>query len=280
MPENQPPEKNSFWRKIRQSLRWTKSSYYLLSAFIALLFLIGYVWWPLVVAYINTYNPEYPFWYQVDYLLLFDFLVMTLLIMANANIKKDWKIFFIGLCGGLVIESWGTQTNLWFYYTNERPPLWIIPAWPIASLSIDRLFRILRFWTQKYKDKLFTWLYWLIFPTFYALMLHFVQHTFDKSLTLMALFLCAFLILTDKDHRSAVLVFIAGTGLGYFLERWGTTRICWTYYTYQYPPLFSVLAHGMAAVAFWRVLELYHVFEPHIQKVLTRTKNRLLPARR
>jgi hypothetical protein len=49
-----------------------------------------------------------------------------------------------------------------------------------------------------------------------------------------------------------VLTFIAGSGLGYFLELWGTTRACWTYYTQQTPPLFAVLAHGMAAVAFWR----------------------------
>ena len=49
--------------------------------------------------------------------------------------------------------------------------------------------------------------------------------------------------------------FIAGAGLGYFLERWGTTRECWTYYTLQTPPLFAVLAHGLAAAAFWRARE-------------------------
>ncbi len=274
MTEEDQPRKSSFWQIVRSSLRWTKSSYYLLSGFLALLFLIGYVWWPLVIAYLETYDPSMPFWLQVDYLLLGDFLVMTLLIMANADLKKDWTIFGIGLFGGLVIESWGTQTNLWFYYTNERPPLWIIPAWPIASLSIDRLFRILRLWTAKLSERLFKWLYWLIFPAFYLLMLIFVQHTLDKSLTLMALFLVAFLILTDKNHRAAVLVFVAGSGLGYFLELWGTTRFCWTYYTYQYPPFFAVLAHGMAAVAFWRVLELYRVFEPHIQKQLKRVQIR------
>jgi len=258
----------SRWQRLRRSLRWTKSSYYLLSGFIALLFLIGYVWWPLVVAYVSSYNPDYPFWYQVDYLLLGDFLAMTMLIMANADIKKDWTIFVIGMFGGLVIESWGTQTNLWFYYTSERPPLWIIPAWPIASLSIDRLFRLLRLLTEKLSARLFRWAYWLVFAAFYLLMLHFVQYTLDKSLTLLALSLVAFLILTNKDHRSALLVFAAGSGLGYFLELWGTTRACWIYYTYQYPPLFAVLAHGMAAVAFWRVLELYRVFEPHLAKRL------------
>jgi hypothetical protein len=31
-----------------------------------------------------------------------------------------------------------------------------------------------------------------------------------------------------------------------------TTRGYWMYYTFETPPLFAVLAHGMAAVAFWR----------------------------
>jgi hypothetical protein len=252
------------WIAIKRSFSWTRSSYYLFSGFLALLLLIGYVWWPLIVQYVSTYNPEIPFWWQVDYLLLGNFLAMSLLIMANADIKKDWTIFVIGMFGGLVIESWGTQTEIWTYYTNERPPLWIVPAWPIASLSIDRLFRMLKSWTRRIPEKVYTVLFWLILPAFYILMLNFVQYTFNKSLTQMALFLCAFLILTEKKHRSAVLTFIAGAGLGYFLERWGTTRSCWTYYTYEYPPLFAVLAHGMAAVAFWRVLELYRVFEPGI----------------
>jgi hypothetical protein len=83
-------------------------------------------------------------------------------------------------------------------------------------------------------------------------MLVFVAPTFDKSYTILSLLLCALLILTPSDHRTAVLVFVAGSGLGYFLELWGTTRQCWTYYTFQTPPLFAVLAHGMAAIAFWR----------------------------
>jgi hypothetical protein len=83
-------------------------------------------------------------------------------------------------------------------------------------------------------------------------MLIFVAPTFDKSYTWLALILCILLILTPTDQRFALLTFIAGSGLGYYLEVWGTTRECWTYYTYQTPPLFAVLAHGMAAVAFWR----------------------------
>jgi hypothetical protein len=151
----------------------------------------------------------------------------------------------------LAIESWGTQTQLWTYFTLERPPLWIIPAWPIASLSIDRLTRLLNRLVPPGSFQ-FPFIYWMLLAVFYALMLAFVWPTADKSLTLMALALCALLILSPIDHRLSVLTFAAGAGLGYFLERWGTTRECWTYYTRQTPPLFAVLAHGLAALAFWR----------------------------
>ena len=251
-------------QKISKYLKWTRTSSYVLSAFLLLLALIGYVWWPLVVAYLSTYNPEVSFWRQMDWLLLGDFLVMSILITANADLKKDLPIIFIGLMGGLVIESWGTQTSIWFYYTNERPPLWIIPAWPIASLSIDRLYRVTRQLLARVPIIVFKVFYWIVFIAFYALLLKFVWPTHDKSLTIMALLLCAFLILTTKDHTGAFLTFLAGSSLGYFLELWGTTRMCWTYYTYQTPPLFAVLAHGMAAVSFWRVLKLYKLFIPKI----------------
>lgn len=240
---------------------WTRDSSILLGGFFLVIFLIVYIWWPLaeeVLAYIDWKGP---WWRYMDWLLLGIFAFMSLTIIARADLKTDALIVFVGMCGGLAIESWGTQTNLWFYYTAERPPLWIIPAWPIASLSIDRITRLLLFIITKnvgnHKDNslqnnIFKSLYWLIFASFLAMMLVFVAPTFDKSYTLLSLALCVFLILTPTNHRYAVLTFVAGAGLGYFLELWGTTRQCWTYYTHQTPPMFAVLAHGMAAVAFWR----------------------------
>jgi hypothetical protein len=233
-------------------LGWTRHSYYLLSGFLLTLFLLGYIWWPLAKDYLSFIDWTGNWWLYLDWLLLGNFLVMSLLIMAGADLRVDIRIILVGFVGGLVIESWGTQTNLWHYYTAERPPLWIIPAWPIASLSIDRLMRLLHKSLSGVDIKAFKIAYWLIFPAFYGLMLSFVHPTMDKSLTLCALGLVTFLILTPTDHRLAVLTFMAGSGLGYFLERWGTTRECWIYYTMQTPPLFAVLAHGMAAVAFWR----------------------------
>ena len=228
-----------------------------------------YVWWPLAEEYLAYVDWHGAWWRYIDWLLLGIFGFMSITIIARANLKTDLLIIFVGVCGGLAIESWGTQTNLWHYYTAERPPLWIIPAWPIASLSIDRITRFLNHgvqslltllqrqemlpWRQSDAlDSVFKILYWITFASFLSLMLIFVAPTFDKSFTWFALILCVLLVLTPTNYSYALLTFMAGSGLGYYLELWGTTRECWTYYTMQTPPLFAVLAHGMAAVAFWR----------------------------
>jgi len=230
---------------------WTRSSYTIMSVFIAVLLLIVIVWWPLVQQYAASYDLAYPFWQQFDWLLLGIFLVMSLLIMYGADLKTDSWIVLVGMAGGLVIESWGTQTRLWSYFTFERPPLWIIPAWSIASLAIDRLVRFLKRlpWLPLWVEQ---GVYWLIFLPFFILLFAFVRPTLDKPMTWLALLAVALIILSPTDYRLAVLTFIAGSGLGYFLEVWGTTRACWTYYTLLTPPPFAVFAHGLAAVAFWR----------------------------
>ena len=248
---------------------WTRDSNILLSGFLVTIFLIVYIWWPLAQEYLRYVDWNGAWWRYMDWLLLGIFGFMSVTIIARANLKTDVLIIFIGVCGGLAIESWGTQTNLWHYYTAERPPLWIIPAWPIANLSIDRITHLLIYLNTKVtkytkdlkKDSFvtlvsfvfnFKTLYWITFASFLLLMLVFIYPTFDKSYTWFALILCILLISTPTDYRYALLTFIAGSGLGYYLEVWGTTRECWTYYTNQTPPLFAVLAHGMAAVAFWR----------------------------
>ena len=253
LSETSDSDRPTLWKRLAATLGWTRASYTLLSVFVAVILLIVVVWWPMVQDYAGTFDPRYSIWVQLDWLLLGIFVVMSVLVMAGANLKADAWIVLVGMCGGLAIETWGTQTRLWSYFTFERPPLWIIPAWPIASLSIDRLVRILQLVAGRLPAQLYRKVYWVIFPGFFFFMVYFVSPTLDKPLTWLALLGCAVLVLAPTDHRYAVLTFLAGTGLGYFLERWGTTRECWTYYTHQTPPLFAVFAHGLAAVAFWRV---------------------------
>ena len=258
---------NSISRRLLAMLGWSRSSSVLLGGFFLVCGLIIYIWWPLAKEAMAYVDWNGPWWFYMDWLLLGTFAFMSLTIISHANLGRDALIVFVGIFGGLAIESWGTQTNLWHYYTAERPPLWIIPAWPIASLSIDRITRLFGYFVTRYaswfsggstregntlEGFVYKLLYWIIFLGFFGLMLYFVSPTIGKSFTLMALLLVALLILTPTNHRQALLTFLAGSGLGYFLELWGTTRQCWTYYTFQTPPFFAVLAHGMAAVAFWR----------------------------
>jgi hypothetical protein len=241
-----------FLPSAQAGLRWNRTSYFLLSMFLAVIALIIVVWWPLAEDYLGQVNPDYPLWMQVDWLLIGIFLFMSVLIMCGADLRADSWIVLVAAFGGLTIEAWGTQTLLWTYYTNERPPLWIIPAWPIATLAIDRICRVLSAFARRIPDVWISRTFWTVFGGFYLLMVFYTQGTFDKPFTLAALFLCALIIVSPGNQRRALLLFLAGAGLGYFLELWGTTRECWTYYTRETPPLFAVLAHGMAATAFWR----------------------------
>jgi hypothetical protein len=245
---------------VPNGLRWNRTSYFLLSLFLAVIALIIVVWWPLAQDYLGQINPDYPVWVQVDWLLIGIFLVMSILIMCGADLRTDSWIIFVATLGGLTIEAWGTQTLLWTYYTSERPPLWIVPAWPIATLAIDRICRVLAALTRRVPEAWVERLFWLVFGGFYALMLYYVRGTFEKPFTLVALLLCALIIVSPGDRRRALILFVSGSALGYFLERWGTTRECWTYYTRETPPLFAVLAHGMAATAFWRAGVLLPIF--------------------
>jgi len=252
-------------------LRWTRHSSVLLGAMTLTIGLIIYIWWPLAEEYLALIDWQGEWWRTFDWLLVGIFAFMSVVLVSRADLKADLPIIGIGLLGGLVIESWGTQTVLWTYYTLERPPLWIIPAWPIAALTIDRLVKLLdKLAGERIGEKWWRAIYVAVFVPFVGLLLFFIWPTIDKSLTVISLILCALLIGTPKGFRTQAITFIAGSGLGYFLELWGTTRQCWTYYTYQTPPLFAVVAHGMAAVAFWRVLVLFGV-------MIDRVRDRRMP---
>jgi len=271
------PPKPNLWQRFTRLMGWTKSSYVILGLFLLTVFVIIYVWWPLAQMVLSYINWQSDWWRYFDWLLVGIFLFMSMVIMAGADLRKDALIILVGAIGGLVIEAWGTQTYLWWYFTAQRPPLWIIPAWPIASLTIDRM---VRFMGQRSPaahgnwKKIYQIAYWAVFLAFTVMMFFFIWPTITRSMTLMALILVIFLILTPTDHRFALLTFLAGASLGWFLEYWGTTRECWTYYTLQKPPLFAVLAHGMAAVAFWRSSQVLLIIWNKIRQV--RVGNRVV----
>lgn len=185
---------------------------------------------------------------------------LAALICWRVSTRRDPLLLLVGMAGGACIEWWGTQTQLWTYFTEERPPLWILPAWPLATLGIDRLGsalnHILEHTEQRgrpIEQKYFRWVYHGVLLAFVAWMTHFAWHTVNGTPTRVAVVAMLGVTLHAPRPRQDLLLLLGGTFMGLFLEYWGTSRECWTYYTHQVPPPVAVVAHGFAAVSFARV---------------------------
>lgn len=193
-----------------------------------------------------------------DWLLTGIWLALTLLTIWRVNARRDLLMVVVGLFGGAVIETWGTHSGLWRYFTDERPPLWILPAWPIAALAIDRLATLLGRLLRKRESS--SWrlavassrLYWPAVTLFLAHMFWFMRPTWGLFSSQVVVVLMLAVALSGRDRRRDLQLFLAGSVLGVFLEYWGTSRECWTYYTGETPPTIAVVAHGFAAIAFQR----------------------------
>lgn len=185
----------------------------------------------------------------MDWLLGGIWLVMTALLCWRVDPRRDLVRAGVGFVGGLCTEAWGTYTLLWTYWTTERPPLWILPAWPVAALAIDRLARIL---DPLLPRRGVSVLYWTLVPGFVLWMTGFAWPTLFHPATQVAVAGMVVVTLLPGDRREDLLLFLAGALLGIFLEYWGTSRYCWTYYTEEIPPPQAVVAHGFASVAFAR----------------------------
>ena len=184
----------------------------------------------------------------MDWLLFGIWAFMTATLVWGVDVRRDVVLAGVAFVGGLVIEWWGTTTSIWTYYTDERPPIWILPAWPVAALTIERLAlvtrRALPAWT--------TPAWWVALPAFVLLMTRFAWPGVGEPSTIVVIGIMIGVLATATDRRRDLAIFVAGSVLGVFLEYWGTSRWCWRYYTLETPPPIAAVAHGFASVAFAR----------------------------
>jgi len=234
---------------------WSRWSFVYMGGIFITMSVVIVHWWPVLDRFFWWWKPGSPFWLQVDGLLVITLALLFLLVTRDVDIRADRWVLVVGLAGGVALESWGSGTGLWTYFTGERPPLWILPAWPIASLAIDRASKLLIGRLDLRRLRRPGLLYGLAFTFYILILLLFVWRDLDSPLTQAAVLLQVYIILTPRDMGRHLVYFAAGATVGCLLELWGTTRLCWTYYTGQTPPLFAVLAHGMAAVAFSRAAD-------------------------
>lgn len=170
----------------------------------------------------------------------------------RVEVRRDVPLALAAFAGGALIESWGTRSGLWTYFSHEQPPLFILPAWPFAALATERVASVLRRRTPLASPKI-TWivlaLAWLVFL---GVLLPWVRRGMSHPLTWIAMGCVAITMASGRDPRRDLLGFIAGSVVGIPLEYWGTTRACWVYWDSGTPPLAAVLSHGFATVAFAR----------------------------
>ena len=213
---------------------------------VALCFLYASVGW----RYRELVEPSY----VADALLWGLWVVMTGAIAWRFRLVEDGSLMLVAAAGGFVIEWWGTNTNLWHYFTSERPPLWIVPAWPVATIVIDRMRQVAGRWLSR-----LAFGYWAILPAFVVLMTSFAWPTIDVFATRVVVLLMIAVVCVRPRPERDVTLFLCGSLLGVLLEYWGTSRQCWTYYTGEVPPPEAVFAHGFASVAFGRA---HQMLEP------------------
>ncbi len=183
-----------------------------------------------------------------DPLLVLTWGFMTAALAWGVSPRRDVVRALVGLAGGLCIEGWGTIAKLWTYWTHERPPLWIIPAWAVAGLAIDRIARFLRPSLGPASERMAT----PILLAFAAWFAWFARGSLPHPATLAAFGAMVAVPLLPGNRREDLALFVGGSALGICLETWGTTHYVWVYVTKETPPLEAVLAHGFAAVAFQR----------------------------
>ncbi len=249
--EESPGQQVPFWRSRSELSRFVKSGFTRWSLLPALGVVIVAIavalgWWDLV-------DLDQPF----DALLAGLWLFMTLALSWRFRLRRDIVLVVVGACGGFLIEWWGTTTELWTYFTNERPPLWIIPAWPVAALATERLAYVM----HRAFPAGMTWLWraaWLGLPVFIGFMLRFMTPSWHITSSHVVLGIMLGVTISTRTARRDVTLFVMGTALGWFLEYWGTTRECWTYYTHETPPWVTAFAHGFASVAFFRAARVVH----------------------
>ena len=189
-----------------------------------------------------------------DPLLWAIWLAMTVLFCWRVRPRVDVQLAIIGALGGLAIEWWGTQTEVWTYFTKERPPLFIIPAWLVAAVVVNRIATAIEPAVPRMRS--YAILYWFVVYGFVVWMTAFIYPYRDAPATWVFWGVMVGVPLLMPRPRVDLVLFVTGTAAGAFFETWGTSRACWIYYTGEAPPLVAVCAHGFGAVAFAHVSRL------------------------
>ncbi|MDE2038572.1 MAG: hypothetical protein KGO96_03535 [Elusimicrobia bacterium] len=177
-------------------------------------------------------------------LLLAAILSATLFALAwSPRPLPDAIAMLLAAAAGWAAEAWGTRLGFWSYYTRERPPLWIIPAWMLGTLLVERAARALARHGRPpaLLDSFLRPLCLLAVLVFCAPRLRDAVSWAGPAAAAVCLWLGAGR--GEENWRLPAAMFLV-----FFADAWGAASQCWTYYLGRQPP---ALAAGIAfAMAF------------------------------
>ncbi|MBI4675970.1 MAG: hypothetical protein HY748_00105 [Elusimicrobia bacterium] len=158
---------------------------------------------------------------------------------------RDLVIIGLAACVGWVAEAWGTREGLWAYYTGERPPLWIVPAWPLGALVVDRLADAARRrWGGCLRSRDLDIAYRLLGATCLAVCAAFALPWLGEPKTWAVLAALAAAVAARPEPDGDFWVLATGLACVFLADVWGTTNNCWRYYPQAHGGL--GLASGIA----------------------------------
>ncbi len=163
-------------------------------------------------------------------------MVITLrTVPVGAEPARDGFIVLSASVYGYIAEAWGTRSGLWIYYTGEKPPLWIIPAWFIGALVIERLSRqTVKITSRLAENSLNDWLYRAWIFVFSCVFISFsAKSILTPAGILTTLLLAITLFSSRKQRRRDTAVLFTGMVCVFFADLWGTTNNCWIYHVQE-----------------------------------------------
>lgn len=175
--------------------------------------------------------------------------VTAWLIPSRVRIAHDAAAVLAAAGVGLAAEAWGTRHGLWRYYTGEKPPLWIVPAWCLGALLIERAaFLAESRWGRLLEPPVAGAAYGLLAAACAATILTFCRSWLCEPATWAILALVAGSLFMGVSGRRDFWLLASGLAMVFFADLWGTTNRCWAY-AWQGPGPGGVLrgvAFGMA----------------------------------
>ena len=153
------------------------------------------------------------------------------IIPRRARPGHDAAVLAAGLAAGWLAECWGTRLGLWSYYTSEQPPLWVVPAWGLGCLAVERTAQTLQErCLGRIRSRALELGYWVLAVSAMLYCAAFSWPWRGQAGTMAAWLVLAGALFWRPRPGSDFWPLATGIVCVSAADLWGTTNGCWRYY--------------------------------------------------